>query len=593
MATSDRHLMGRALRRAYGAFAAIGLFSMVHNLLMLASPIFMMQVYDRVLTSGSVPTLMALAALVLALCVVSGLLDFIRSRVLVRISLALHESIGQRLFDASTRHALGSGQTSGRALKEFETLRGFVAGPGPAALFDLPWTPFYLALLFVFHWALGTVALVSVLLLLIIARITEAVTRRGTPAVIETGQRAQDLGEAAHRNAGVLMAMGFQAHYRKRWQSANSLAALVHSRLTDRLMYLQSASKALRLILQSGILAAGAYLAIKGEITAGMIVAASILLGRALSPLEQAIGHWRSFSRARVAFRELDRLFAAAPSAEKRTTLPAPKGVLEVRELRATVPGGNRVLLKGLSFAVRPGEVLAVIGPSAAGKSTLVKCLVGIQSWQAGEIRLDGARIDHWDPEQLGSHIGYVPQDSEFFAGTVRDNICRFDQQATDTEVTDAAQLARAHEMILSLPSGYDTELGPEARELSAGQRQRVALARALFREPVLIVLDEPNSNLDSSGDAALVEAVAALKERGCTIVIVSHRSTAIARADLILAIDNGMQRAFGKRDEVLAKLQPIFRQEAESHQPRSAPTAASGEAQPAASASLLKFQSQ
>jgi PrtD family type I secretion system ABC transporter len=572
-----------ALRRSAGAFAAIGLFSMVHNLLMLASPVFMLQIYDRVLASGSVPTLLALSGLVLALFLVSGLLDLIRARVLVRVGLSLDERVGPRLFDASTRQALGAGSEGSRALREFEVLRNFVAGPGPAALFDLPWSPVYLALLFVFHPVLGWVALVSMLLLVIIARLTESVTRRDTPAAMETGRRAQDLGDAGHRNAGVLIAMGFAGHFRERWLSASRRATLVQSKMTDRLMHLQALSKALRMILQSGILAAGAWLAIKGEITAGTIVAASILLGRGLAPLELAIGHWRSFSRARAAYHELERLFAAIPPAEKRTALPVPNGHLDVRELRAAVPGTNRLVLKGLTFAVGPGEVLAVIGPSAAGKSTLVKCLVGIQRWHSGEIRLDGARIDHWEQEALGRHVGYVPQESELFAGTVRDNICRFDPEAADEEVTGAAMLAHAHEMILSLPSGYDTELGPDARELSAGQRQRIALARALFRDPVLIVLDEPNSNLDSYGDAALNEAIAELKRRRRTVVIVSHRSTAIARADLVLAIDNGVQRAFGKRDEVLLRLQQAYR--AEQGPARGVPSSPGASAQPEASA--------
>jgi ATP-binding cassette subfamily C protein PrsD len=572
LAADNRGIMQRGLRRTSGAFVAIALFSMVHNLLMLASPIYMMQVYDRVLTSGSMSTLVALSGLVLGLFVISGLLDLIRARVLVRIGLALDEHIGRPLFDASARLALGTQQTSARALKEFETLRGFVAGPGPAALFDLPWTPIYLAFLFILHWALGAVALISLLLLMLLARLTEAVTRRGTPAVMETGQRAQDLGAAGHRNADVLMAMGFLGHYRERWYEANRLSALVHSRMSDRLMAVQSTSKALRLILQSAILGVGAYLAIHRDISAGAIVAASILLGRALAPLEQSIAHWRGFARARAAYHDLCKLFSTVPAVEKRTALPAPNGSLEVRDLRATIAGRKPWVLKGLTFAVQPGEVLAVVGPSAAGKSTLVKCLVGIQPWQGGEIRLDGARIDHWDPEQLGRHVGYVPQESEFFAGTVRENICRFDPEATDAEVTDAAALARAHEMILSLPSGYDTQLGPDARELSAGQRQRIALARAVFRDPVLLVLDEPNSNLDSFGDAALIEAVAELKQRGRTVIIVSHRYTAIARADLILAVDGGTQRAFGKRDETLRKLQQNFR--ADPTAPPSAGTA-------------------
>lgn len=554
----ERVLQG-ALRRSAGAFIAVGLLSMVLNLLMLTSPIFMLQVYDRVLTSGSVPTLLALCGLALCLFFVSGVIDLVRARILVRIGLALDDRIAAGVFDTSTRQVLGERPTANGAIRELEILRNFLSGPGPAALFDLPWAPLYLGLLAIFHWMLGLVAVVGTLLLLILAQLTETLTRRSTPRVMETNRQAQELANAGYRNAGVLMAMGLRTHYRERWLNASRNANLTHSRLSDRLAYLQATSKALRLALQSAILAVGAYLAIQGEITAGTIVAASILLGRGLAPFEQAISHWKSFSRARAAYRELQAMFAASPLDDKRTALPPPKGLLEVRDLRAATPNGERLVLKGVSFAVAPGQVVAVIGPSAAGKSTLVKCIARVQPWLAGEIRLDGARIDHWDPDALGRHVGYVPQESELFAGTVRDNISRFDPAATDEGVTAAAMLARAHDLILNLPSGYETEVGPDARHLSAGQKQRIALARALFGNPALIVLDEPNSNLDSFGEAALMKAIAELKRQERTILIVSHRAAAVGSADLILAIEDGVQRAFGPRDEVMGKLERIF----------------------------------
>lgn len=550
----------RAMRRSLWAFLAVAIFSMVLNALMLTSPLFMLQVYDRVLASQSVPTLIALSLLVLGLFGLAGLLELVRSRILVRIALSIDQYVSAPLFSASTRYGLGTGQTSARHLKELETLRQFVGGPGPAALFDLPWAPAYLALLYLFHPILGAVGIIGALLLIVLAIATEVVTRRGTPAAVATSTAAQDLAEAAHRNAGALMAMGMGGHYRERWLAANRRSTIVNSRLTDRLMVLQAMSKSLRMILQSGVLAGGAYLAILGEITPGTIVAASIILGRGLAPFEQAIGHWRSFSRARLSYREISKLLNVVGAPEKRTQLPKPNGVLDVIGLRASPPGDNRIVLNGVTFSLSPGQVLAVIGPSASGKSTLCRCLVGIAPWASGEVRLDGARLDHWDVEALGVHIGYVPQDAELFAGTVRDNICRFDPTASDQQITEAAMAARAHQLILSLPSGYETELGMNGAHLSAGQKQRIALARALYGSPTLIVLDEPNSNLDSFGDAALLDVIADLKSAQRIVVIVSHRSTAIAHADMILALEDGLQRAFGPRDEVIAKLNQLFR---------------------------------
>lgn len=570
MSGNNKTTLRRAMRRSFWAFLAVAIFSMVLNALMLTSPLFMLQVYDRVLASQSVPTLIALSALVLGLFGLAGLLELVRSRILVRIGLSLDQQVSAPLFNASTRYGLGTGQTSARHFRDLETLRQFIGGPGPASLFDLPWAPAYLALLYMFHPILGAVGIVGAVLLIVLAIATEVVTRRGTPAALSTSTIAQDLAEAAHKNAGALMAMGMGGHYRERWLAANRRSTIVNSRMTDRLMFLQATSKSLRMILQSAVLAVGAYLAILGDITPGTIVAASIILGRGLAPFEQAIGHWRSFSRARLAYREISKLLSVVGASENRTQLPQPTGLLDVIGLRAAPPGDNRVVLNGVTFSIAPGQVLAVIGPSASGKSTLCRCMVGIAPWVGGEVRLDGARLDHWDVEALGQHIGYVPQESELFAGTVRDNISRFDPSATDQSITEAALAARAHQLILSLPSGYETELGSNGAHLSAGQKQRIALARALYGSPTLIVLDEPNSNLDSFGDAALLEVISDLKAAKRTVVIVSHRSTAIAHADLVLALEEGQQRAFGPRDDVMAKLNQLFRTASASNRSQS-----------------------
>lgn len=545
-----------ALRLSRRVLLAAAIFSFVLNMLMLAGPLFMLQIYDRVLTSRSIPTLVALSVLVLGLYVISGLLDLVRSRVLLRLALDIEKDLAPRVFDAAGRARLESGAAGTSYLRDVEALRQFVSGPGPAAIFDMPWTPIYIGLLFLMHWVLGVVATGGLAAILILALLTELLTRRRAEEALAVSQDSAGFAETCERNAEAIAALGMQGTMRGRWLRMNRRAVLSQTRLADRASALGSLSKTLRLSLQSGLLAVGAWLAIGGEVSAGAIVASSILMGRALAPIDLAIANWRGFLRARQARRALKALVAGAEMrSAPRTQLPAPRGELTVQNLRLAPPGVKILVIQNVSFSVSPGTILAIAGPSASGKSSLARGLVGAWKPVTGTIRLDGAELGHWDPESLGRAVGYVPQEVELFTGSVRDNICRFEENASDEDVVAAAKRARAHELILSLPDGYETEIGARGQHLSGGQRQRIALARALYGDPVLIVLDEPNSNLDTAGDAALIEVLSELRERRRTIILISHRPAAVARADFLLVLEKGQQRAFGPRDEVIRAL--------------------------------------
>jgi PrtD family type I secretion system ABC transporter len=538
------------------AFTATGTFSLVINLLMLAGPLFMLQVYDRVLTSGSIPTLVALSVMTAGLYAIIGVLELVRTRVIVRIGVEIDRRLGDRIFQAALRRSLAAPGQSMSALRELDSLRQFIAGPGPLTFFDAPWTPIYLFVIFMTHWTLGVAATLGAAVLMLIAWMSETTSRAPLAEAAKAATRGVELAETGQRNAEAITAMGMLGAYRRRWQMANEEAIAWQVLAADKLGTLSSLSKALRLLLQSFMLAIGAALAIKGDISAGAIVAATIIFGRALAPVEQAIGHWRSFVKAHESYRKLDALLRHEPVPIAKTALPPPKGNLEVASLRVASPETRQLILSNISFTVTPGTMLAVIGPYASGKSTLARALVGLWQPFSGTIRLDGARLDQWNNEDLGRHIGYLPQDVELFAGTVKENIARFRTDATDEQVTAAARMAHAHELIMALPKGYDTEIGTFGTYLSAGQRQRIGLARALFGDPALVVLDEPNSNLDRSGDEALGSAIDGMRSRGQAVVLVSHRVQAIGKADSLLYIERGVQRAFGPRDDVMKLFQ-------------------------------------
>jgi PrtD family type I secretion system ABC transporter len=545
-----------ALAASREAFVATGLFSLVINVLMLAGPLFMLQVYDRVMASGSMPTLLALSLLTASVYGVIGLLELIRSRIVVRIGLELDRRIGDRVFEAALRRGLQAPGASMPALRELDSLRQFIGSPAPLTFFDAPWTPIYLLVVFLMHWTLGIASVLGAAALLAIAWASEARSRAPMLEAGKAAARSIELAETGQRNAETIISMGMLAAYRSRWQTANGESLAWQLLAADRLGTLNALSKTLRLLLQSLLLAIGAALAIRGDISAGSIVAATIIFGRALAPVEQAVGHWRGFIKARESYEKLAQLLADHPARPERTGQPAPQGQLEVSGLKVAAPETRNVILAGISFTVAPGRMLAVIGPSGSGKSTLARALVGIWEPAAGSVRLDGARLDQWGSEALGRHIGYLPQDAGLFSGTVRDNIARFRDEAGDDDVVEAAKAAHAHELIMGLPDGYETELGAFGAYLSAGQRQRIGLARALFGRPALVVLDEPNANLDRAGDEALSAAIDGMRARGQAVVLVSHRVQAIGKADQLLYIERGLQRAFGPRAEVIRFLQ-------------------------------------
>jgi ATP-binding cassette subfamily C protein len=512
-----------------------------------------------------------LFALTCALFAILGILELVRSRLLVRIGGEIDGRLSNRVFMAALRQSLLKKGHSGGPLRELDTVRQFLSGPGPLTFFDAPWTPIYLLVVFMFHWILGVAGLIGAGLLVIIAIASEFRSRKPLGEAAQALNVSMDMAETGQRNVEVLQAMGMSQAYRTRWQTANHAAMNWQTLAADRLGSMGALSKSLRLLLQSAMLGLGAALALQNEISAGTIVAATIIFGRSLAPVEMAINQWRSFVRARMAYHKLNELLRALPEPEERTSLPAPAGHLEVEGLRVAAPMSRQMVLNGLSFAVPAGKVLCVVGPSASGKSTLARTLVGLWQPLAGAVRLDGAKLQHWNLAELGHYLGYLPQDVELFAGTVRENIARFQADAKDDDIISAARMAHAHDLILALPQGYETELGPFGAHLSAGQRQRVALARALYGKPALVVLDEPNSNLDRAGDEALARAVAGMRERGQTVVIVSHRVQAVRLADLMLYIDGGTQKAFGPREDVLRQLQPQAQTQTGQHaEPRS-----------------------
>ncbi len=538
------------------ALNATFLFSAIINLLMLAGPLFMLQVYDRVLSSGSFPTLISLSIITAALYFIIGMLEFARSRIIGRVGAEIDQRLSDRVFEAALRRSLATQGAGGSALRELDSFRQFISGPAPITFFDAPWTPVYLGVIFMTHWLLGIAAVAGTFILLFLAWISEQRGRMPLAYASKAVSQSIEMAETGQRNAEAITAMGMLGAYRARWQMLNGEGLGWQLLAADRLGGMSAVTKTMRLVLQSLMLAIAAGLAIEGAISAGAIIAATIIFGRALAPVEQVIGHWRGFIKARESFFKLEEVLSYAPPEKSRTELPRPKGVLEVQNIRVAAPETRNVILTGITFNAQPGQMLAVIGPSASGKSTLVRALVGLWPSFGGAIMLDGARLDQWHPEDLGRYIGYLPQSVELFAGTVRQNISRFRDDATDDQIVEAAKQAHAHELILALPKGYDTELGAYATYLSGGQRQRLALARAMFGTPPLVVLDEPNSNLDRPGDEALSSAIDGMRARGQTIILVSHRVQAIGKADLLLFLEKGQQRAFGPRNEVMKMFQ-------------------------------------
>jgi ATP-binding cassette subfamily C protein len=538
-------------------FWALAIFSGLSNLLMLNGSFFMLQVYDRVLPGGSVPTLVALLALVTMLYVLQGGIDLVRNRISVRVGRYLDEMLGLRVYDALVRLPLKTrGDGDGlQPLRDLDQVRSFLSSSGPAALFDLPWIPVYLAICFLFHFWIGVTALLGGIVLVGLTVLTEARTRGPAKAFSRHAVLRNALAAEGRRNAEVLQAMGMRRRAALRWQDANQKYLAAHERSSDIVTGLGGLSKTFRSLLQSVVLAVGAWLVINQESTAGIIIAGSILTARALAPVDVAIANWKGFVAARQSGERLDELLKLLPSQEEPLALPPPTGALIVEQLYVAAPGSEKQLLSDVSFVVRSGGAVGVIGPSGAGKSTLARALVGVWPHVRGKIKLDNAVLEHWSSESLGRHIGYMPQDVELFNGSIAVNIARFDPNANAAAVLEAANAAGAHDLILSLPDGYLTRVGEGGMALSVGQRQRIGLARAFYGNPFLVVLDEPTSNLDAEGEEALTEAILNVRRRGGIVVVVAHRPKALEGVDHVLVVGDGRVQSFGPREEVLRKV--------------------------------------
>lgn len=548
-----------ALRRSRGLLIGVGLFSGVINVLALTGAIYMLQVYDRVLPSRSLPTLVALSMLMFALFFANGILDLVRTRIMTRIGLRVDEELREPVFDALQKQALlGSGGGDGlQPVRDLDRIRSFLSGIGPTALFDLPWIPVYLFVIFLLHPLMGWFAVAGATLLIITTYATELLSRGPARKAARSGSDRLALADAAERNAEVVRAMGLAPQLRRRWRDLTHLYLGDQVQAADAVGGMGVMSRVIRLLLQSGILGLGAYLVLRNEVSGGAIIAGSIVMSRALAPIETAIQHWRGFVDARQASYRLRQLFGRTGTGMSSVTeLPAPRSRLTVENVSAAPPGHAKPVVTNVSFSLQAGEALGIIGPSGSGKSTLARALVGVWPlWQGGAVRLDGAALDQWRPEDLGRHIGYLPQDIQLFEGTVAANIARLDPSAPDDAIVAAAQDAGAHDMIVNLPDGYQTRIGFNGAGLSAGQRQRIALARALYGKPFLVVLDEPNSNLDAAGDAALSSAIRAIRDRQGIAVVIAHRPAALANIDRVLAMVGGHVQALGPKEEVLRKV--------------------------------------
>jgi ATP-binding cassette, subfamily C, type I secretion system permease/ATPase len=555
--TSTHSELYLAISSVRTALMGVGIFSAICNVLMLTGALFMLQVYDRVLPSRSVATLLALSLLVFGLFSLYALFDMIRRRILLRIGASLDEAISVRIYDLIIRRRLTSADHDDglQPLRDTESIRSFLSGQGPVAFYDLPWIPVYIGIIYLMHPALGFAALAGAIVLFSLALMTEALTRQPMADAANFSMQRNSLALAGQRNAEVLTAMGMTGRMGAKWRTANQNFMSTNRRASDVAIDLGSSSRALRLMLQSAVLGIGAYFVIQGQASAGIIIAASVLVARALAPVDLAISNWKGFVAARQSWRRLGSSLNECPAQTDPMQLPPPQTRLTVENVSAAPPNQQKLTIQSISFELQSGHGLGIVGPSGSGKTTLARLLVGVWQPARGRIQLDGAALSQWAPDALGRHIGYVPQEVELFAGTVAENIARFEPHADPKTITSAAKAAAVHDMIVGLPDGYETEIGEQGRALSAGQRQRIALARALYRDPFLVVLDEANSHLDAEGQAALTKAVLGVRERGGVVVMVAHRHAALAGVDLILTMSKGKAVAFGKKAEVLEKL--------------------------------------
>ncbi len=546
-----------ALLRYRGALVVVVMLSAVVNLLMLTGPLFMLQIYDRILTSRSEATLVMLLALVVYLYGLKGLLDSLRGRILSRVGAGFQEALDERVFDAAGKAARDPSRRGhpGQALQHLETVRAFLASPAPGAIMDLPWTPFFVAIIFIFHTLLGWLAVAGAVVLVALALANRWATRKPQDQAAGLSAEASRRAEDVRRELETVTGLGMAGPLRSRWKELRGASLNQSMRAADAGGGYTAASRAFRLLLQSGMLGLGAWLVLQGQLTAGAMIAASILLGRALQPLEQTIAQSALIQRARAGWLSVSRLLAEVPPEIAPMALPRPAAHLVVRDLTVLSPTRRDVLLRGVTFDVTPGEAVAVVGPSGAGKSTLVKALAGLWLPAQGEVRLGGAKLAAWGETLWREHLGYLPQDVVLFPGSVAENISRFVPDGGEEAVVRAAKAAGAHEMILSLPDAYDTMLTGGDGGVSGGQRQRIGLARALYGNPVLLVLDEPDAGLDDTGTQALNRAIAGAKALGCAVVVVAHRRAMLAECARIAVLEDGRLQMFGSVASVLARL--------------------------------------
>ena len=547
---------GEFIREMAGPIAAIGLFSFLISILVLAVPLYMMNLFDRVLTSQSVETLIALTAITLFLMVSLGLLEAVRGRSLIRIGARFDEVMGRRVFPALVRANIQQ-KVGGAFLGQVDIVRGFLTGQGLISFFDMPFAPIFLLVMFLLHPWLGITALVCALGVVAMTLASKAGSERASQEGAHEQRRASVFAETALRSAETVAAMGMIGALTERWLRDHQAASAMNLRVSERVADINASLKSMMMMVQILIMAVACYLVLKAEATAGVLFAANILAMRIIQPLQGAVGAMRGLLATRESVRDLDEILAALPEETERVKLPRPKGHLVAENVLAGPPGGDDPIVLGVSFQVLPGQALGIIGPSASGKTSLGKLMVGLWKPMRGHIRLDGADVHSWEFDDLGSYIGYLPQDVDLFNGTVAENISRFGPR-NDEGVIEAAQAVGIHETILQLPQGYDTEIKAKGGVLSGGQRQRVGLARAIYGDPQFIVLDEPNSNLDGDGELSLLQLIDRLKAKGCTIVVIAHDPRILQNMDKILYLKQGRKAAYGKRDDVLAKLKFI-----------------------------------
>lgn len=553
MIQRGREELAQARKRSRSLYWAVGLFSAFANLLMLTGPLYMLQVYDRVLGSGSEATLVALSLLVLFLYGVMGVLDYTRGRIMARVGARFQDDLDRRVFDAVVRKsAVAPDVKTNAGLADLEAVQRLITSPVLMAVFDLPWTPIFFFGIFLFHPWLGYLGLAGAAVLILIALANQLLSRGAQARANVAGQQATAMSDQIRTEAEMVQAMGMRDAAFTRWQKARSQALTDHMRATDVGGTFTSMTKTIRLFLQSAMLGLGAYLVLQNEMSPGAMIAGSILLGRALAPVEMGLNQWPVAQRAMTAWGNLAQLLGAVPPEGSHTELPKPRARLIAKNLTIVPPGEKQASLKSISFEVQPGQAVGVIGPSGAGKTTLARTLTGVWRPAGGSIRLDGAALEHYGTETLGRHIGYLPQRVALFDGSIAQNIARLADVPDDGKVVAAAKMAAAHEMILELPNGYDTIVQSGQVRLSGGQMQRIGLARALYDEPVILVLDEPNSNLDNIGSQALNHAIREMKSTDRSVLIMAHRPAAIQECDTLLVLDTGMRMAFGPKDEVL-----------------------------------------